>query len=514
MKKRIVPLLLTVMIFLGGCGNVDDSVQDKLYDELSQYYQVEKKDDNPPLTAFTLPILQGQTLDPITCPDGAQQTLGNLLYESLFALNPQFALENVLAESYSYDAATFTYTITLRSGVSFSDGSLLTAYDVVNCLQRARSSVRYAARLSAVSSLSAGDESTVYIRLRSANSSFASRLDIPIVKSGTEKQLVPLGTGPYCYQAEEGGHACLRSNENWWQKQSLPLQRIELRSVKDNDTMAYTFYSREVQLLNCDLTATTSANVSGGGNYTDADTATMLYIGINTTRQPLQDAAVRQALNLGLDRVGCVNSFLMGHGATAQFPLSPVCALYPKDSEINYSPDHFVQAAEKAGITKGNTHSLSLLVNEESTVKVSMAQKIATELSSYDLKISVDAVPWESYLSALNRGQFDLYLGECKLTADWDLTPLLLPGGALNYGGFSDPAITALVQQYLNAADDTTRQNTMHTLCQKLQQQAPILPICFKRTSVLLTAGAVEVITPTACNPFYGLSEWKVNLHK
>ena len=511
MKKRILFLLLAGLMLLSGCGNVDDSVSDQVFDELSQYYQSDEPDTPAPLTAFVLPYLQGQTLDPITCPDGAPQTLGSLLYEGLFALDTQLMPEKVLAKSYTYDAASFTYTITLRSDAKFSDGSSLTAQDVADTLQRARTSERYGTRLANVDSISTDGSHTVYIRLKAADSFFTARLDVPIVKSGTEDRLVPFGTGPYRYKTGKGGASYLEANSSWWQDESLPMERIDLLTVKDNDTLAYAFYAREAQLMTCDLTATGSAAVSGSGSYTDADTTVMQYIGINTTRKPLDNPAVRRALSLGIDRVSCVNAFLMGHGAAAQFPVSPASALYPAASETTYSPDNYAQAAKKAGLRSGSSQKLTMLVNEENSYKVAMAQKIAADLSAYDLKITVEALPWDAYLSALKHGRFDLYLGECKLTADWDLSPLLLAKGDLNYGGFSEKSTTDLLGRYLSSSSKE-RQSNMQYLCQKLQQQAPILPICFKRTSILVTAGAVDTITPTAANPFYGLSSWKVNL--
>jgi peptide/nickel transport system substrate-binding protein len=511
MKKRLLPLLLAAVMLLASCGNVDDSVSDETYDELSQYYGTDEKKEAPPLTSFTLPILQGQTLDPVTCSDGAQQTLGALLYEGLFELDPQFEVKNVLAESYSYDAASYTYNITLHSGVTFSDGSELSARDVEACLERAQKSERYAARLADVASISAPDSQTVRIRLKKNDSGFAARLDIPIVKSGTEQELFPVGTGPYVPQSGDNGALSLVPNGSWWQQRRLPLQTIPLLSVKDNDTMAYTFYSREIQLLSSDLTATVSSHVSGDGNYTDTGTTVMHFIGCNATREALKDPALRQALSAGIDRVGCVNSFLMGHGIAAQFPLSPLSPLYPADLEIPYSPDTFMQSLEKVTMPESGKISLTMLVNEESSFKVSMAQKIASDLSRRGLEITIRTLPWDQYLAALNKGDFDLYYGEYKLTADWDLSPLLLPGGAVNYGRYSDETTTNLVNQYLSAEGDA-RASTMLALCRCLQQQSPILPVCFKQLSVLVTPGAVDTITPTAANPFYDMSSWTVHV--
>ena len=84
-------------------------------------------------------------------------------------------------------------------------------------------------------------------------------------------------------------------------------------------------------------------------------------------------------------------------------------------------------------------------------------------------------------------------------------------GGSANYGSYSDAETDRLLTEYLQA-DEASRTGAMQALCQYLQQQAPILPICFKSVSVLLPSGAVESITPTAANPFYDLPQWKINM--
>ena len=87
--------------------------------------------------------------------------------------------------SCAYDAEQRVYTLTLRSGVTFSDGSALTARDVAATLEQARQSQRYAARLAEVSSVRAQGD-TVRITMSADLATLAWRLDIPIVKAGTE----------------------------------------------------------------------------------------------------------------------------------------------------------------------------------------------------------------------------------------------------------------------------------------------------------------------------------------
>ena len=177
MKRRILPLLLVLcLLWLTGCS-FDDTSDEDLLQEIYGYYQSGKDKTDAPLTSFALPVLQGQTLDPITCPDGVQQTIGALLYEGLYALDTGFTPQPMLAESCTVSGTTCT--ITLRGGVTFSDGSAVTASDVVRSLQRAQSSERYGARLAGVSRIAAGSGGTVVLTLAYENQNIAALLDIP-----------------------------------------------------------------------------------------------------------------------------------------------------------------------------------------------------------------------------------------------------------------------------------------------------------------------------------------------
>ena len=224
MKKRIFAALLALCLtVLTGCDWSDNT--DDIFGTLTDYYNVENKDKDKDvkLTSFALPYLKGETADPITCPDGAQLTLGTLLYEGLFALDGQFEAQPALAESYTYDASRYTYTITLRAA-SFSDGTSVTARDVVNALRRAQTSARYSGRLAEVSDIwvSGG---AVRISLTTDNRSFVSRLDIPIVKSGTESSTAPMPTAvraaPTWRKTPPGG----RGSRCPWTALSLPPAR-------------------------------------------------------------------------------------------------------------------------------------------------------------------------------------------------------------------------------------------------------------------------------------------------
>ena len=73
-------------------------------------------------------------------------------------------------------------------------------------------------------------------------------------------------------------------------------------------------------------------------------------------------------------------------------------------------------------------------MNEENSFKRAIAGHLAESWTAGGLPVEIRALPWEEYTAALDAGDFDLYYGETRLTADWDLSGLLAPAGALNYG--------------------------------------------------------------------------------
>ena len=503
MKRRLLPLLLLPCLLLTGCW------QDAALTEEEPYpdgLQPQEEETVPLPETLSLPWYNGVTLDPVTCPDGAQQTVAALLYEGLYALDPSFTPQPRLCEDAQPNGDATVWTLTLRQDVRFSDGTALRPRDVVATLQRARESERYGQRLAAVTSVSES-RGKVVIRLSRANSDLPALLDIPIVKSGTQDAAVPTGTGAYTLSSDGEG-SFLTANPGWWQGKALPTEAIRLVDCGDESAVQYQFSSHGVQLLVSDQTGAAPLRDSRA-DTAEADSTVLHCLLLNQKTKLLQSAAVRRCLSLGIDRESLVDACLSGHGHPAQFPISPASPLYPAALEEPYRYESFEDALKTAGLNTGETRTLRLLVCGDSKFKSAAASYLAAALSVCDLRVSVEALPWEDYLRALEKGDFDLCYAAVKLSADWDLTELLAPGGSLNYGGWQDGSLT---QRIAGAAAAEDRASALSSLCRVLQRQAPLLPLCFESRTVLTQEGVFEGLTPTAADPFYGFGSWQLHL--
>lgn len=507
MRKRLRALLalLLPMFLLTGCWQ--EEPPEEIDDVMPPFEEEPAEEEKGPILPehFALPYMPGGSLDPISCADGMQQVAASLLYEGLFRLDGSFEPHPWLCVSYTHDDTASRYTFSLRPGVLFSDGTALTGRDVKASLDRARESERYRSRLSGISSISAGGDS-VTISLNSPNTALPALLDVPIVKSGTQDAYAPAGTGPYFFAEEETG-AYLIANQSWWREESQPVDRISLVEAPDADAMLYRFSSHEVQLITADLTGALAVSTTGSVDCVDAETMVMQYVGCNTARAPMDSPALRRALGQGINRDNIAGAFLSGHGRPAAFPVSPASSLYPAALEEDYSPDSFAAALAESGYAP--ERPLTLLVNEENSFKRAIVDYLAETWTAGGLPVEVQALPWEEYTAALNAGDFDLYYGETRLSADWNLSSLLNPGGALNYGHWSNPDTSRYLAD-LAAAEG--RSAAMRALCAHLKDQAPILPVCFKSTSVLTQTDVVKGLEPTAAEAFYNLGACEICL--
>ena len=515
MRRRSLTGLLAALVLLTACAA---PVEPELEPEWESYQQGlleegEPEEESPAAepalpAAFSLAWQQDQTLDPITCGEGIQEDVASLLFEPLFRLDGSFTPQGLLCQGYSWDASGLVCTLELRQDVTFQDGSPLTARDAADTLRRAAASERYGYRLRGMASAAANRAGQLVITLSAPNRGLPALLDIPIVKSGTENQQVPVGTGPYTLVSQDGAYL-LQANPDWWRGAALPVQTIPLVQAKDRDTALYLFSTHRVELLTVDPTDDLSS-VSGQAQSTDRPTSILQFIGFNTAEDRLfSSAAARSAFSRAIPRETLVDAQLAHLAQAAQFPLSPLSPLYPKDLEQPYSKDSALAGLRLAGQNTGIVRELTLLVNEEDGFRVTSARFIAQSVSMLDWQITVQALPWEAYLAALEAGEFDLYFGEVRLTADWDLTDLAGTAGALNYGGFTDPAVDQALAAFA-AADDRPAQ--ARQLAALLQSAAPIAPVCFKSYTVLTHPEVAEGLDPAPSNTFHGLENWKIHL--
>ena len=467
----------------------------------------------PKQQEFTLPYYPDADLHPILGSNRSNMVLNSLVYQGLFELDNTFTPHGVLCSKYDLAGDRLTWTFTL-SDKTFSDGSPVTAADVVRSLEIARSSSLYASRLIDVQDISAGADNTVVLTLARPNMQLPALLDIPVIHDLQDGSM-PLGTGPYRF-VEDGDPLRLTRTDH--APSSLP-KNIPLVAIDGADQLIYAFDSGKVSLSVSDPTGSNTLGYSTGYEAFDFPTTTMLYVGFQTTAGPCAEATVRQAISRSFDRDTVAASLLAGHADATCLPVSPHSTLHISAYETAGGYDPAVAAAmlTDAGYTKGedgllyhgrSTLSLTFAVNTDNPFKLAVAEYLAGQLTDMGMDVALIKLAWDDYLAALESGKFDLYLGEVTLTADFDLTTLLAVDGALNFGGYQSAEMDTaqFILRYAGLGAPL--------LLQQFQTDTPFAPLCFKKHTVLTRWQAVHGLEPTRQNPFYNLESLRFNAAK
>ena len=505
--RRLTAALLAVLLLLAGCANGSETpptTPSASRDSSSAAGQEETPREETAIP-FTLAAYPAYSFHPVLAANRANLTLAPLLYEGLFLVDEGFQAVPVLCRSYSSSEDKLVWTFILRAGITFSDGTPLTAVEAAAALELARSPRgRYAQRLNDVVSIT-GEGQALTVTLRRPNGSLPLLLDIPIALGEGDR---PAGTGPYVLSGEE--ELVLAARTGWWQEEKqLPLERIPLHPVSKSEELIYAFDAGDVSLVDVDLMATSAMGYGGNYQTWDYSTTGMIYLGFNLQRGPCRSREVRTALARGVDREAVARESYANHAIPSALPVHPRSSLYQEEAagRLDYAPEEL--AGQLEGLRLGE-QTLRLVVNTENIAKAAAARLIAYQLEAAGLKVELQQLPFEDYSAALSRGEFDLYLAEVVLTAGFDLDPLLGSGGGMNYGGWWDGETDALLSA-LRAAPEEGRALAAEALFARLEEQLPILPICFKNGSVLTQWGRLSGLSPVRGNVFYKLEEWTVN---
>ena len=543
-------IALSLLLSLTACGGQGDSSQGSASDAAPAASD-QSSGGASAAQSFSLGYYKGEGLHPYTCSNTTNQNLMGLIYEPLFAIDQTFATEPCLAKSCTIQvtsasgseeekdtegdasetgtegdetdqkdaskeekkkaqprskiAGKTTCTIQLRDDVTFSDGTSLSAEDVVYSLEQAKGKGSiYRERLSDVTSITASGSTTVVIEINAADAAFDSLLDIPIIsRSGGSN---PIGTGPYVLNTKKGKAVSMTRNTNWWQEGTLPADTITLYAADDSDMMIFGFGSGSISMVNTDLTGTNALSYTGDYNVVDYPTTSMLYVGCNTHSGPCQNQSFRQALYYVFDRDTLATKMLSGHAEPTVLPVSPKSKLYDEKLAETYA---WSEETAKKKLADGHYYNqtLKLIVNKESAFKTAFAEEMKKELEAIGIKVQVEALAWDEFADALDERSFDLYLGEVKLKSNFDLTAVIGSNGNLNYGGYQDKDLEKLLTKF-QTADKASRAAAAKNLYKAVADAAATIPLCFKNHSVLTHWSANASIAPTQQNLFYHIAEW------
>ena len=495
--KKITALLLTLLL-LSGCS-LGKQAYVPTGDALHQDSTADARPTQPPVSGdqiLTLSYNPDGTFNPYTETDLSNRLLFSLLYQGLFSVDMNYNVAPVLCKSYSVSKDMKSYTFYLEDA-TFSDGSTLTAQDVLASLNAARENPVYSGRFTHVKTISATEDGGICVTLGIAYADLPILLDIPIVKASTVGAKWPLGTGPYLKEEALTGPRLVRSTA-WWCTANLAATAasISLLEVDSTAMQRDDFEFGNVSLVCADPGSDNYVDFRCDYELWDCENGIFLYLACNEKSKVFSSAKLRSALTYAIDREYLVNAYYGDFAAAATLPASPGSPYYSEKMAAQYAYDQekCLQMVQSSSI---KNLEITLLVNSADSRRIRVAGEIADMLQAVGFKVTLKKLSGSSYKNALNKGNYDLHLGQTKLSANMDLSVFFAPKGTLNYGGLSDAATYSLCQEAMANAGN------YYTLHQKIMSDGMLCPILFRSYAVYGQRGLFDTLYPARDNVFW-----------
>lgn len=517
--KKLAALLCAaaITLSLSACGG-------KTADEIKGHSAgKELKQTTAADDVFTLNYNSEYSMNPMVATNTSNQVVCNLVYENMVEVDNNFnVIPNVITSWTTEDGKLWTFTV--AEDRYFHDGSKLTAEDVAYSLQSAANSDRYRGRLYYINGCSANDEKSFNVSLAKANMMFPVLLTIPVIKNGSFGNEFPQGSGPY---ALTRNHTKLQAYKKYYSYETLPLKTIYLAEYTTVDTVIAAFEDSLIDVVMNDPSAPTNLGYGAKNEIRSINTTNLHYIGFNMYSRIFSNDAMRNIVNIAIDREAVAKEQFGGYALATTQVISPDSDNYSDavNKQNKYNLDKVGGVLKNLGLKDydgdgildmktGDDEFVPVEINfvlcPSSSIKVNVARQFKNDMEKLGIKVNLSELSWSAYKKAIEKGNFDMYYGEVRLNSDFDPSRLVGSGGKLNYGGVSDLKLDEYIAAYL-AANDEERFTAAENMSAYLANKAYIVPICFEKHQMITHRGLIDGIKVNENNPLYNFQNWKIS---
>jgi peptide/nickel transport system substrate-binding protein len=427
--------------------------------------------------------------DPLTVGiyDTGQIATAALLFDTLTRIDDNGTVQPRLAVSWSASPDLKKWTLKLRPGVKFQDGSPFDAQAVKFNYDRMMdpdNNCRCAAYLTGIFAVEAIDDLTLLYRLRVPATDLPALLSPPAVTNvfhspkaiqemGAEYNRHPVGTGPFRIKSwQSGDRIVLERNPDYWNPGHPYLDEVVIRPLPDPAARFASVVAGDVDIIWHDIAddivaarknPTLRVNEYAGSGLTS--------LVVNTKMAGLDDVRVRQALRYSIDMKGFVDNVADGLWQAAKDPYGPGSFVQCKDTGVlPYDP----AKAKELLAAYGKPVSFKLLVTAEPR-GMAVGQIFQQFWKEAGVTVTLDAVDQTTFATRELRRDFEV--GFWRIADLADPSPQMYAnfhtGSAVDIAGYSNPEVDHLLEDARMISDREKRIDDYCAIARILNREVP-----------------------------------------
>jgi glutathione transport system substrate-binding protein len=446
-------------------------------------------------------------LDPYDNNSTLDLSVMKSFYQGLYGFDRDMKVLPVLAENSTVSADGLTYTIVLRKGVKFQDGTDFKADAVKVNFDRVTNPANKLKRYNLFEVIARTDvvnDYTVKITLKKPFSAFINVLAHPsaamisptaLAKWGKEIATNPVGTGPFKFvEWKQTDYLKVAKNPAYWKKGLPHVDTLTFRPVADNNARAAIVETGEAQFAypvpyeQAEILKSKPALevVSGPGIFAR-------FIALNTRKKPFDNLKVRQAVNYAINKEALVKVAFAGYASPAEGVIPPGVDSHYKTGPWPYDLAKAKALLAEAGYPNGFDIELWSIYTHTTARKVT--EFVQQQLSQVGIRAKITLLETGQRIEKVENLQKPddaqwqaIYGGWSSSTgeADWALRPLLasesFPPRLYNLAYYKNDKVDAGIQRALGQTDRAAKAATYREVQEQIWADAPWIFLVTERT--------------------------------
>ena len=448
------------------------------------------------------------TLDPALIVDVAGASIAAKIFNGLVKFDRELTLKPDLAEKWKVSADGKTYTFFLHPGVRFSNGREVTAFDFKYSFERVLTPATRSPRTwvldriegardfmegknKEVQGITVKDAYTLQITLEKPFGPFLSLLSLTtasvvpreeVKKWRTDFSFNVVGTGPFILKEwQHSQYVYLLTNPTCFR--SPPhIKGIIYRIIPEGLTTIVEFELGNLDIIRIPAPEFRKYYNHPTGKYQLKEQTGLntYYLGLNCQKPPLNDARVRQAICMAIDREKIRTTLFEKRGLLASGPIPPLLrkSFPPLNESFPYNPTRARERLKAAGYPEGFTLNISITALPE---VLDIVEVIQQYLQAIGVKVSIIQLEWSSFKESVARGEAQAFW--LSWWADYpDAENFLFPlfhssnwGAGGNRSFYKNKKVDILIEKAQQEPDKTTRIYLLHEAEKTIIQEVPLV---------------------------------------
>lgn len=463
-----------------------------------------------------------RTIDPIGSPsvDAASERVRTLMFNSLVKKDDKFDYVPELASDIKRSDDGLVFTFTLRDGVKFHDGRVMSSADVKYTLDTvfsrdfAKSASFYegsgADKRSLIKSVEAPDAKTVVVTLTKPWVGLLSNL-VPVAiipKDSYESQKThPLGTGPFVFGNYDNAQQVvdLTAFPDYWEGPAK-LQSVRVRVISDMNALQAELQAGGVDIAPLPTSLSPDAAKQLGQHpnlkVLQFNGSNVNLLTINTSSSPLDNVKVRQAIAYAIDRESMIKNLLQGYGKIAHSIIPEESWSYTPGQTYTYDPATSKRLLDEAGFKDPDGDGPQMRfpkpiiykVSGSSTAGRNYAGVIQNYLKSVGIPAEIVTPEQNTFFDELKRGNFQIAYSQWvggnqdpifykDLFASSEIPTESRP--SRNRSRYSNKELDALLEEAVNTFDRQKARDLYTRIQAIVSRDLPVFPLWYQANIVI-----------------------------